>query len=149
MRSKLKIILPLLLLLAVLGGVYTQFLARPSAEAKPRIAGAVYVLPREFVLNLADDRFAKLNVALVLHDKEQLEASHGAEGGAAPPEGFGPLPQEAAVRDVVTDAVTDARADELIDRGAREALKRRVARAIAARTDVKVDKVLFTDLAVQ
>ena len=145
MRSKLKFIIPLLVLVA-LGAVYKLVLAKPGAEAKPRIEGQVYVLPREFLVNLAGDRFAKLNVALVLEGEDQV--GHG-ESGQTPPEGFGPLAQEAVVRDLVTDTLTDASADQLIDRGGRDALKARLVRAIAAHTDVEVDKVLFTDVAVQ
>ena len=145
-RLKLKFVLPVLLL-AALGATYKLVLAKPRAEAKPRVEGQVYVLPKEFLVNLSGDRFAKLNVALVLHGHDQVEA---AEPGAAPlAEGFGPLHQEPVVRDVVTDALTGASADQLIDRGARDALKDRIARSIDARTDVEVDAVLFTDVAVQ
>ena len=146
MRSKLKFILPLLVLV-VLGAVYQLFLAKPSAEAKPRVRGHVYVLPREFLVNLSDDRFAKLNVALVLHGEEQVKPA--SEAGHTPPEGFGALPQEAIVRDLVTDTLTDASADQLIERAGRQELKRRLAREIRAHTDVKVDDVLLTDVAVQ
>ncbi|MEA2129025.1 MAG: hypothetical protein QOJ85_1916, partial [Solirubrobacteraceae bacterium] len=59
MASKMKIIIPVVLLL-VLGGVYKFVLAKPAAVAKPKIAGTVYVLPKEFLVNLASGRFAKL-----------------------------------------------------------------------------------------
>lgn len=66
-----------------------------------------------------------------------------------PPEGFGPLPQEAVVRDIVTDTLTDQADHDLIDREGRERLKKRIIRSIAARTDVRVEDVLFTDVAAQ
>ena len=147
MKTKLKIVIPVLVVLVALGAAYELVLSKPKAEAGPRIEGQVYVLPKEFLINLSGDRFAKLNVALVLHGKEQVSAH--AEAGATPPEGFGALAQEAVVRDLVTDTLTDASADQLIERGGRESLKQRLERAIAAHTDVKVDEVLFTDVAVQ
>lgn len=147
MKSKLKFIVPLVVLLA-LGGVYKFVLSEPEAEAKPKIEGQVYVLPKEFLVNLAGERFAKMNVALVLEGHEQT-AVETEEGGATPPEGFGPLPQEAAVRDIITDELTGADADDLIDRPGRASLKKRIVKAIEHDTDVKVDEVLFTDVAVQ
>ena len=68
MKSKLKFIVPILLI--VLGGVYKFVLAKPGAPApKPKVDGQVYVLPKEFLINLDDGRFAKLSVGLVLdHD---------------------------------------------------------------------------------
>jgi flagellar FliL protein len=91
-KLKLKFIVPLLVLLA-LGGVYRFVLSQPEAEAKPKVEGEVYVLPKEFLVNLADERFAKMNIALVLHGHEQLAETGGHGGGATPPEGFGPLPR--------------------------------------------------------
>jgi flagellar basal body-associated protein FliL len=142
-KGKLKFILPLALLL-VLGGLYKVVLAKP-AEHNSKVHGQVYVLPKEFLLNLSGSHFVKLNVGLVLADG-QVPAS--SEGGT-PPDGFGPLPQEAVVRDVITDVVTDARADQLVSRKGRNALKAKVLKSLRRRTDVKVNDVLFTDVAVQ
>jgi flagellar FliL protein len=142
-RSKLKIVLPLTLLL-VLGGLYKVVLAKPT-EAHHKVDGQVYVLPKEFLLNLSGNHFVKLNVGLVL---AQGEVPAKAEG-APPPEGFGPLPQEAVVRDVITDTITDARSEQLVSRKGRNALKAKLLKSLRARTDVKVKDVLFTDVAVQ
>jgi flagellar basal body-associated protein FliL len=142
-RGKLKIVVPLALLI-VLGGLYKIVLAKP-AQTKHRVAGAVYILPKEFMLNLADKHFAKLNVALVLPDGEApLKAE-----GAPPPDGFGLLPQEAVVRDVITDTVTDASSAQLVSRKGRYKLKLQVLKSLREKTDVKVNDVLFTDVAVQ
>ncbi|MGI9099648.1 MAG: flagellar basal body-associated FliL family protein [Solirubrobacteraceae bacterium] len=153
MASKLKIVVPVVLLL-VLGGVYKFVLAKPEALPTPKIAGTVYVLPKEFLVNLAEGRFAKLGVALILDPKDHSLADAAAAGGAhgaapKPPEGFGPLPQEAVIRDIVTDTLTDRANNDLIDREGREGLKKRIIRAITKRTDVHVEDVLFTDVAVQ
>ena len=143
MRSKLKIVLPLTLLL-VLGGLYKVVLAKPT-EAHHKVDGQVYVLPKEFLLNLSGDHFVKLNVGLVLAEGEVPAKA----AGAPPPEGFGPLPQEAVVRDVITDTITDARSEQLVSRKGRNALKAKLLKSLRARTDVKVKDVLFTDVAVQ
>ena len=143
MKGKLKIILPLALLL-VLGGLYKVVLAKPT-DAKHKVDGAVYVLPKEFLLNLADGHFVKLNVGLVLAEGQVPEKAEG----APPPEGFGLLEQEAVVRDVITDTITDARSNDLVSRKGRHALKEKVLKGLRSKTDVKVNDVLFTDVAVQ
>jgi flagellar basal body-associated protein FliL len=149
MASKMKIIIPVVLLL-VLGGVYKFVLAKPAAVAKPKIAGTVYVLPKEFLVNLASGRFAKLGVGIVLSPEDESLAKAAADKEAPkPPDGFGPLPQEAVIRDIVTDTLTDRGSQDLIARDGREQLKKRIIKAIDKRTDVHVEDVLFTDVAVQ
>jgi flagellar FliL protein len=137
-------------LIAVVGlGRGAKFvLAKPAPEVKHKIDGSVYVLPKEFLLNLVDGRYAKLDVALVLAPG-QSSAAAGGEGAPAPPDGFGTLEQEAAVRDVVTDVVTDQSGDDLISAKGREKIKHEILMGIRSRTDVKVNDVLFPDVAVQ
>jgi flagellar basal body-associated protein FliL len=144
-----KILIPLLVVLVA--GVAAKFvLAKPAPEAHRKIDGAVYVLPKEFLVNLSDGRYAKVNVALVLDRSQATAPAGGGEGGGAPPpEGFGTLEQEAAVRDVVTDVLTGRSGDELIDRRGREQVKAEILRQIRARTDVRTDAVLLPDVAVQ
>jgi flagellar FliL protein len=142
-KGKLKIVLPLALLL-VLGGLYKVVLAKPT-EAKHKVDGQVYVLPKEFLLNLADEHFVKLNVSLVLAEGQVPEKAEG----APPPEGFGLLAQEAVVRDVITDTVTDSSSQVLVSRKGRNKLKEKLLKRLRSETDVKVNDVLFTDVAVQ
>jgi flagellar FliL protein len=144
-KGKLKIVVPLALLL-VLGGFYKVVLAKPAPKHEAKVDGQVYVLGKEFMVNLADNHFAKLNVALVLAEGQLPE---GAEGAATPPEGFGALAQEAVVRDVITDTVTDASSKQLVSRDGRHKLKVKVLKRLRDQTDVKVNDVLFTDVAVQ
>jgi flagellar FliL protein len=149
MASKLKIVVPVVLLL-VLGGVYKFVIAKPAAEAKPKIDGTVYVLPKEFLVNLSQGRFAKLGVGVVLApDDKGLEEAAANKEAPKPPEGFGPLPQEAVIRDIITDTLTDRGSRDLVARDGRERLKKRILQAIKKRTDVHVEDVLFTDVAVQ
>lgn len=144
--NKKLLAIPLALLI-VLGGAYKMVLAKPAPAPKPKVAGTVYILPKDFLLNLRDGRFVKLDVALVL--KPGAPTAAGGAEAAAPPDGFGTLPQEAVVRDIVTNTVTDASGPELISRAGRTRLKREILRAIEQHTDVEATEVLFTDVAVQ
>jgi flagellar FliL protein len=149
MKSKIKFIAPLAVLI-LLGGVYKFALAKPPVKEKLKIDGVVYVLPKEFVVNLSDGHFAKFNVALVLdHSQATAPVASGHEAAPAPPEGFGTLEQEAVIRDIVVDEVSGASSQELIKRGKRAKLKKLVLKQIKAHSDVKVEEVLLTDIAVQ
>jgi flagellar FliL protein len=82
------------------------------------------------------------------HDHSIADAAHAKEA-VTPPEGFGPLPQEAVIRDIVTDTLTDRDAGELVRRHGRERLKKRIMSEVDKHTDVHLEDVLFTDVAVQ
>ena len=145
MKSKLKFVIPLVVLL-VLGGGYKFVLAKPKEE-KHKVEGIVYVLPKEFLINLADGRFAKLSVALVLpHDALPAAGGHG---GSTPPEGYGALEQEAIVRATITDVLTDHKAGDLTNKKKRKHIREKVLKEIEAHSDVHPHEVLFTDMAVQ
>ena len=146
---KKKLIIVVVVALLGVGGAYKFVLAGPKkAEAKPKVEGDIYVLPKEFLVNLADGRFAKLQVALVV--EPAAGAAHGGGHGApAPPEGYGSEPQEAIVRDLITDTLTDAADHELIKRDGREQIKKKILGAIKKHTDVHVEEVLFPDVTVQ
>jgi hypothetical protein len=145
---KVKLLLPLALLL-VLGIAYQFVLSRPAPPPRPKIEGDVYVLPREFTLNLAEGRYARVTVALVL-PHGVVDGAGGEESGATevePPEGFGTLPQEALA--VVTQTLAGAPARQLLRPSPRRALSRRVLRQLRATTDVPATRVVLTDVAVQ
>jgi flagellar protein FliL len=148
MKKKLMIVLPVLLV--VLGGAYKFVLAKPKeAEAKPKVDGSVYILEKEFLVNLHNGRFAKLTVALVLAHDDTSTAPAGGHEAASPPEGYGAMSQEAVVRAVVTDDLTDVSANDVIDREGREALQDKILKDLKKKTDVKVEEVLFPDVTVQ
>jgi flagellar basal body-associated protein FliL len=148
MKKKLMIVLPVLLV--VLGGAYKFVLAKPKdAEAKPKVDGSVYILQKEFLVNLHDSRFAKLTVALVLAHDDTSTAPAGGHEAASPPEGYGAMSQEAVVRAVVTDDLTDVKASDVIDRAGREELQEKILKDLKKKTDVKVEEVLFPDVTVQ
>jgi flagellar FliL protein len=143
-----KMIIVVVVALLAGAGAYKTVLAKPPAEAapKPKVEGSVYVMPKEFLVNLADGRYAKLQVALVLEEAVAAGEGHGA---ATPPEGYGAEPQEAVVRDIITDTLTDASDKDLIDREGRETIKKKIVKAIKKHTDVHIEDVLFPDVTVQ
>jgi flagellar basal body-associated protein FliL len=148
MKKKILIIPVVALLVA--GGAYKTVLAKPKEKApEPKVQGEVYVLPKEFLVNLADGRYAKLSVALVVESAEGGGAHGGGHGAPAPPEGYGTEPQEAIVRDLITDTLTDAADHDLIEREGRERIKKKIKLAIKKHTDVHVEEVLFPDVTVQ
>lgn len=151
--KNIKVLIPVLLL--VVGGVYKFMLAPKPVEPKPKIAGEVYVMPKDFLINLAGGKFAKLNAALILKEgylaeavEKALKASGEKEAGTLP-DGYGKLPQEAAVRSIITDSLTGINANRLIKEKSRAKLQEAVLKRLHKETDVEVEEVMFTDLAVQ
>ena len=111
-----KKIVPVIVAVLALGAGYKFVLAKPAAKAeepKPKVHGTVYMLQKEFLVNLHEGRFAKLQVGLILaHDDTSTVAAGGGHGAApTPPEGYGAMSQEGVVRDVITDVLTDPDAD--------------------------------------
>jgi flagellar FliL protein len=147
MKNK-KLLIPVIVLV-VLGVAYKTVLAKPAPAPKPKVEGTVYVLGKEFLVNLRDGRFAKLTAALVLSPKDETTAAAHGEGAATPPEGYGAMTQEAVVRSIITDDLTDVRDVELIDGAHRAALQKRILKDILKKTDVKAEEVLFPDVTVQ
>lgn len=140
MRKKLLIVA--IGVLVVAGLAYKMVLA-PKSESKVKVEGTVYVMPKEFLLNLAGGRYAKVTVALV------LAPGQSTGGDAAPPEGFGTLEQEPLVRQIVTDNLTGVPAGELTSRKARHHLQAEIRKEVDKTTDVKTKGIVFTDLVVQ
>jgi flagellar basal body-associated protein FliL len=148
MKKKLMIVVPVLLL--VFGGAYKFVLAKPTdAAAKPKVDGTIYILQKEFLVNLHDGRFAKLTAALVLAHDDTSTAAAGGHSAASPPEGYGAMSQEAVVRAIITDDLTDVKATDVIDRLGREHLQEKILKDLKKKTDVKVEEVLFPDVTVQ
>ena len=86
--------------------------------------GTIYILPKQFTANLKDGRYATVTVALVLAPGQSTGAAAGGEGGgAARAEGFGTLPEEAAVRDIITNLLTNQSSKTLTSDSGREHLK--------------------------
>lgn len=150
--KKLKFVLPIVILVVGLLAGKTLFAKAPEAAPKPKVEGEVYILPKDFLVNLKDGRFAKLNVGLVLEHgylAEAIAEVSGGHGAPKAPDGYGTLPQEAVVRDLVTEALTGIGADEIISKTRRKLLKEELLKDLKSHTDVKVEEIIFTDVAVQ
>jgi flagellar protein FliL len=146
--SKKKKILILAVVLLLGGGYVAKGMLMPPAKSKDKITGTVYLLPKEFVVNLADGKYGKVDVALVLAPGQSTGAT--AEGGSTSSDAaLGTLPEEAVVRDIITNELTDSTASSLIHADQRTKLKQKILLAIRSNTDVKLTDVLFTDVAVQ
>jgi hypothetical protein len=131
--------LPILLLVG-----YTM--TKPKPVVVTKIKGTLYVMPQSFLLNLADGRYAKLTIALQLAPGQSDGASAEA---ASSTEGPGTLPEEAIVREIVTNTVTNQSGEALVAESSRKAIRQKMLLAIRKDTDVKVEAVLIPDLTVQ
>ncbi len=144
MKKKILIIA----LVVLLGGAYVaKGKLMPAKVVKPKIAGQIYILPHQFTLNLKDGHYATLTVALELAPGQ----SDGASADNTPAAGavVGTLPEEAVIRSIITNEVTNETSNALIDDSGRTQLERQILSDIKSETDVKVDQVFFTDVAVQ
>jgi len=145
--DKKKLII--LLLVVIAGGGYAAktMLLPKKAAAKPKIAGEIYVLPKGFTFNLAGGKYATMTVGLVLAPGQSDGAT--AAGATTTPAGIGTLPEEPAVRAIITNAVTGDSSETLLTDSGRAHLQQDILNQIKTTTDVKVTGILFTDVAVQ
>lgn len=143
--SKKKLIIPVVLLL-VLGVGYSM--AKPKKTVKMKIPGTLYQMPQAFLLNLSEGHYAKLTLALDLAPG-QSDGASAAGGSSGSSEGAGTLPEEPAVREIVTNAVTGQSGSTLVSAHGRGVLKHQILEAIRHQTDVKVESVLIPELTVQ
>ncbi len=141
--SKKKLLIPLVLLL-VLGVGYTM--TKPKKTVKQKIPGTIYLMPQPFLLNLAEGHYAKISVALELAPGQSDGAS---AAGSSSSEGAGTLPEEPAVREIVTNTVTGQNGSMLTSSQGRSSIKHHILASIDRQTDVKVEAVLFPELTVQ
>lgn len=142
MKGKLKFLLPVLLVLvAGGGGAYFFLLApKPAKAVPPKITGTLFNLQPEFVVNLSGGHYGKVSIALLL-----------TAGVPASPAGTGiaTLPEDAAVRAIITNDLTGLPNSTLIDRTARNGVQQKILKDLQTKTDVKLTQVLFTDVVVQ
>jgi hypothetical protein len=141
---KNKKIMIIAILPIILFAGYTM--TKPKPVIKMKVKGTIYVMPQTFLLNLTDGRYAKLAVALELAPGQ----SDGASATASTSEGAaGTLPEEALVREIVTNAVTNQSGETLISPAGRRVIQHQILAAILKQTDVKTEAVIFPDVTVQ
>lgn len=146
MTKKKKIII--IAVVVLLGGGYVaKGFVMPPPKNTDRIKGTLYLMPKEFLVNLADGRYGKIDVALLLAPGQSNGATAEAASGNSGE--VGTLPEEAMIRDLIVNILTNQNSAALTDAGQREKLKHKILATILSTTDVKVSDVLFTDVAVQ
>jgi flagellar basal body-associated protein FliL len=145
---KKKLILGLLAVLVIAGIGAKMFLLPKKAAAKTKVDGTIYVLPKGFELNLEDGKYATLTVALVLAPGQSTDATAATEGQTTPA-GFGTLTEEPVIRAIITNDVTNDTSQTLLTAAGRAHLRAEILHGIRRQTDVKVNQIYFTDLAVQ
>ena len=144
---KKKILITLLVVL--LGGGYVaKGYVLPKKVVKQKVGGEIYILPKQFTLNLQDGRYATLTAALVLAPG-QSDGSTAATAATGTDSTVGTLPEEALIRSIITNAVTNQAYSALIDEKGRQELEHKILQTILSTTDDKISAVLFTDVAVQ
>jgi flagellar FliL protein len=144
MKKKIMIILPVLLLG---GGYVAKAKLMPPKVVKPKLAGEIYILPKQFMCNLQDGHYATLTVALELAPGQSDGAT--AEAGSTTGATVGTLPEEAVIRAIITNLITNDTSSQLVGDSGRTSLETQILSKIKSTTDVKVNQVFFTDVAVQ
>jgi flagellar basal body-associated protein FliL len=142
-NKKILAVVPILLFLG-----YTMTKPKPKVP-KTKIQGTIYVMPKEFLLNLKDGRYAKVAVALDLApgQSDGVSATSGASGSGEA--AVGTLPEEPVVREIITDTITNQSGETLVSAAGRKSIRAKILTAIRQQTDVKLESVLFPDLTVQ
>src|SRR5690242_20470984 len=145
MKKKIMIILPVLLLG---GGYVAKAKLMAPKVVKPKLAGEIYILPKQFMCNLQDGHYATLTVALELAPG-QSDGATAESGGPATGATVGTLPEEAVIRAIITNMITNDTSNEVVTPAGRASLEIPILSKIKTMTDVKMNQECFTDVAVQ
>jgi flagellar basal body-associated protein FliL len=142
MKSKLKFLLPLLLVI-IAGTVYKVVLS-PAAPvaAKQKVAGTLVTLTPDFLVNLADGHYAKFTAAVSVPSASLPAAAAGATTDPT-------VPEEPAIRAIITNDFTNATERGLLDRRGREHIIASVLRDLQHNTDTPIIGLYLTDLTAQ
>ena len=123
-----KIIIIAVVALVAAGGAYKTVLAKPKAKAQEaeRRGHGLRAARRSSWSTSPTSATRRSRRRCVLNPKDHSTAAAGGHGAPVPPEGYGPMAQEAVVRAIITDVLTGRRRDELEDaEEAREAAQAR------------------------
>lgn len=146
MLKNKKLMLAVALPIVLFAG-YTMTKHKPVPKEK--VKGTIYLMPKEFLLNLNDGRYAKVAIGLVLAPGQSDGAgAEGASSGSGE-SAVGTLPEEPLVREIVTDVITGQNGSSLESDSGRRSIQKEIASDIRKQTDVKVETVLIPDLTVQ
>jgi flagellar basal body-associated protein FliL len=146
MLKNKKLMLALALPIVLFAG-YTMTKHKPVPKQK--VKGTIYLMPKEFLLNLQDGRYAKVAIALDLAPGQSDGASAEGSSSGSGESAAGTLPEEPIVREIVTDVITGENGSALESPGSRRGIQKEIVADIRKQTDVKVEAVLIPDLTVQ
>ncbi len=141
-----KILIPILVVVLLAGGYEGYSMATAPPPPKQKITGTIYILGKDFTLNMANGDYATLTVALDLAPTQQMATT---DPSNPPPTGFGDLPEEAVVRSIITNVLTGEPSQALISPAGRARVEQQILTDSKKQTDGAVTAVYFTDLAVQ
>jgi len=141
-KKKIGIVVLLLLLVGAAGAYEKVLKAAPIPPPPPKIKGTLVELTDPFTVNLAGGHYGRVTVALLVTTAPAPTAD---STGAMVIQ----LPENDAVRAIITNDMTGLGSDHLTDRGLREQLEAEILRDLKKQTDEPVTEVLFTDIAVQ
>jgi flagellar FliL protein len=142
-----KILIPLVVVLVGVLGFAGYTFAMPHKKGpKIKVNGTIYILPKQFTINMKGGQYATLTVALLLAPTQSTGVT---DPSNPPPTGFGSLTEEAVIRAIITNDVTDQPATALVTQPGRATLAKKILKDITSQTDTQVDRVYFTDVAVQ
>jgi flagellar FliL protein len=146
MLKNKKVMLAIALPLVLFAG-YTMTKHKPVPKEK--VKGAIYLMPKEFLLNLHDGRYGKVAVALDLAPGQSDGATAGASSSGSGENAAGTLPEEPMVREIVTSVISGQEGPTLESDSGRRSIQKEIAAEIRKQTDVKVESVLIPDFTVQ
>ena len=143
----MKKLIPILAVVILAGGYAGYTFAMPKPKVKPpKVNGTLYIMPKQFTLNMAGGQYATVTVALLLAPTQSVGTT---DPNNPPPTGFGSLPEEAVVRAIITNAITDQPTASLLSPTGRAKLQSNILHTIKTTTDDVISKIYLTDIAVQ
>jgi flagellar protein FliL len=146
MLKNKKLMLALALPIVLFGG-YTMTKHKPVPKEK--VKGTIYQMPKEFLLNLRDGRYAKVAIALDLAPGQSDGASAEGSSSGSGESSVGTLPEEPMVREIVSDVISGQDGSTVESDSGRRSIQKEIASDIRKQTDVKVEAVLIPDFTVQ
>jgi flagellar basal body-associated protein FliL len=141
-KKKLLMIVVLVVLVGVAGAYEEVLKAAPIKPPPMKIQGTLVQLITPFTVNLAGGHYGLVTVALLMTTAPAPTLDSSGDNVIT-------LPENDAVRAIITNDLTGISPSQLIDRAPREALMHEILTDLKKQTDEPVTKVMFTDLAVQ
>jgi flagellar basal body-associated protein FliL len=141
-KKKLLMIIALVVLVGVAGAYEEVLKAAPIKPPPMKIQGTLVQLITPFTVNLAGGHYGLVTVALLMTTAPAPTLDSSGDNVIT-------LPENDAVRAIITNDLTGISPSQLINRAPREALMHEILTDLKRQTDEPVTKVMFTDLAVQ